>query len=464
VAERESRVTGGWRAKYALLAFAAALATAPALAQEAGPDANGITSPSVATSFPNNGDPGGIRKRLAEHGVTYNLIYTNDVLSNVAGGLKRGTIDQGKLEVQLSVDLEKFAGWKGLTFYANGFDIRNTGRIRRDYVGGINTIAAIEAVPTTRLSELWLEQKFWDGKASFRFGQLVADNEFFYSDTSQLFLQSDWPTITAVNLPSGAPAYPLSTPGLRLKFDPNQNISVLLAMFNGDPAGPGPGDEQIRNHYGLNFRVTDPPLFVGEVQFKNNREKDSKGLATMLKLGGWAHTGTFDDKRFGIDGLSLANPASLGIPVTHRGNVGVYGVIDQQIYRPAGAGPDGGITVFALGSATPSDRNLVDFFASGGIVFAGMIPGRPDDKFGASFVYARFSDGIRGFDADRIAFTGLPLQVRDYELNLELTYSAQIVPGWTIQPDFQYIVHPTVGDQPSNRYAMVAGVRSIMKW
>jgi porin len=452
------------RAGCVLLGVAALLAAAPACAQEAGPDANGITSPSIATSLPNKGDPGGIRKRLAEHGVTYNLIYTNDVLSNVSGGLKRGTIDQGKLEAQITVDLEKLADWKGLTFYTNGFQIHNTGRIRRDYVGGMNTIAAIEAVPTTRLSELWVEQKFLGDKATIRLGQIVADNEFFYSDTSQLFLQSDWPTITAVNLPSGAPAYPLSTPGVRLKFDPNKNISLLLAMFNGDPAGPGPGDEQLRNRYGLNFRVTDPPLFVGEVQFKNNREKDATGLATIVKIGGWAHTGTFDDKRFGIDGLSLANPASNGIPLKYRGNTGVYGVIDQQLYRPAGAPADGGITVFGLGSVTQSDRNLVNVFVSGGIVFAGMIPGRPDDKFGASFVYARFSDSIRGFDMDQIAFTGLPLQVRDYELNLELTYQAQIIPGWTIQPDFQYIWHPTVGDQPSNRYALVAGVRSIWRY
>lgn len=448
---------------FGALCLIAALFSAEATAQVATPDANGITNPSIATSLPDNGDPGGIRKRLADHGVTYNLIYTNDVLSNVAGGIKRGTIDQGKLEAQITINFDKISDWKGLTFYANGFQIHNTGRIRRDYVGGMNTIAAIEAVPTTRLSELWAEQKFLGDKATVRMGQLVADNEFFNSDTSQIFLQSDWPTITAVNLPSGAPAYPLSTPGIRLKFDPNDNLSLLLAMFNGDPAGPGSGDEQLRNRYGLNFRVTDPPLFIGEVQFKQNRAKESTGLASTLKLGGWAHTGTFEDKRFGIDGLPLADPMSLGIPHKYRGNVGVYGVIDQQLYRPAGAPADGGISVFAIGSVTQSDRNLVDVFASGGIVFAGMIPRRPDDKFGASFVYARFSDSVRGFDMDQIAFTGLPLQVRDYELNVELTYVAQIIPGWTVQPDLQYIRHPTVGDQP-NRDAKVVGVRSVWRY
>ncbi len=183
---------------------------------------DGIPDVSIATSLPHNGDPGGYRKWLSQRGIVYGLEYTNDVLSNVRGGLRTGTIDQGKLQGILTVDFGKLAGWNGLSGFANFFQIHNTGRIRRDYVGGINTIAAIEAVPATRLSEVWLEQKFADDKASIRVGQLAADAEFFYSELSTMFLQSDWPTIAALNLPSGGPAYPLSTPGARLKIDPDQ--------------------------------------------------------------------------------------------------------------------------------------------------------------------------------------------------------------------------------------------------
>ena len=165
-------------------------------------------------------------------------------------GTPAGTIDPGKVQGILTVDFEKLAGWNGLIFFANFFQVHNSGRIRRDYVGGINTIAAIEAVPATRLSEIWLEQKLWGGKASVRVGQLAADNEFFYSELSTLFLQSDWPTIAAVNLPSGGAAYPLSTPGVRLKLEPSNNVALLVAVLNGDPAGPGEGDEQLRNRHG----------------------------------------------------------------------------------------------------------------------------------------------------------------------------------------------------------------------
>ena len=443
------------------LTMAVLLGAPAALAQQADIVKDGITLPSIATSLPHNGDPTGTRKWLADHGVIYTLIYTNDVLANVRGGARRGTIDQGKVEAILSVDLGKLAGLSELSLFANAFQIHNTGRIRRDYVGGINTIAAIEAVPTTRLSELWLEQKFANGTASLRAGQLAADAEFFYSDLSVIFLQSDWATITALNLPSGGAAYPLSTPGARLKLDPNTNVSLLLAVLNGDPAGPGPGDPEISNRYGLNFRVQDPPFIIGEAQFRYNQGKDDPGLAGTLKLGAWAHFGEFNDQRLANDGTLLADPAGSKVALQRRGNSGVYAVIDQQLWRPKGGAADSGVSVFSRMSVSPSDRNRIDTYIDGGVVFAGMIPQRPDDKFGASVIYARFSDSLRAFERDRIALTGILGVVRDYEANLELTYVAQIISGWTVQPVVTRVWHP---DGDASRNALVTGVRSIWRY
>jgi porin len=425
------------------------------------PDSVGIVEPSVATSLPHHGDASGIRKHLFERGFSYSLIYTNDLLSNLSGGTRRGTIDQGKLEAQFTFDLEKIAGWKDLTLYANAFATHNTGRMRRDYVGGLNTIAAIEANPSIRMSELWVERKFMDGAASFRIGQLVADNEFFFSDLSNIFMQTDWPTITAVNLPGGAPAYPLSTPGARVKFDVAPGVSLLAAVFNGDPAGPCAGDPDTCNRYGLNFRLRDPAFAIAEAQFRANQGKDDTGLARSLKIGGWSQLGQFADQRTAIDGTSLADPASNGFPVQHRGDYGVYGIVEQQLYRMRGGGPDSGINIFALGAVTPSDRNLISVQLNGGVIFGGFIPGRPDDKFGVSVVYSRFSDNVRAFDRDQIAFSGVPGNVRDYEANFELSYIAQIVPGWTVQPDFQYVRHP---NGQAGRDAKVLGVRTMVKF
>jgi porin len=411
-------------------------------------------------------DSGDVQPKVAEErapaqGVTYNFYYTHDVLANVQGGLRRGVVDQGKLEAALKIDLEKAGGWQGLTFFANGFALHNTGRMLREYVGGINTIAAIEADPTVRLSELWLEQKLPDGKTTVRVGQLAADVEFFYSNLSAMFLQSDWATITALNLPSGGPAYPLSTPGIRIKIDPSPNRSWLFAVFNGDPAGPGTGDPQHRNRYGLNFRVTDPAFVIGEAQFRDNAGKEDKGLASTLKVGAWAHLGSFNDHRIANDGTLLADPAGSGVPAHRHGNNGIYGVVEQQLYRPSGGSAESGISIYSRVSASPSDRNLIDFYVDGGIIVAGLVSGRPEDKFGAGFIFSRFSRAAQDFDADVASFGGAAVVVRDFEANLELNYQAQVAKGWIVQPNVQFIWHPSGNDQ---RDAMIVGIRSFMQY
>jgi porin len=458
------------RAIHILPACALVLAALPAHAAPDEVDKNGAPIPSIATSLPNNGDPGGMRKWLYERGLTYSFVLTSELLGNAAGGLRTGAVFQGKLETIIKADLEKMLGLRGLSFFTNSFLIHNTGGIRRDYTRSFNTISNIEALPTMRLSELWLEQKIGD-TFSIRFGQLAADAEFFISDYAVPFMNSDWPTITGLNLPGGGPAYPLSTPGVRLKYEPNKESTFLLALFNGDPSGPGPEDPQIKNRYGLNFRVQDPPLLMGESQFKYNQDKDATGLAGFWRLGFWHNFGQFDSQRFDNIGLSLANPLSTGIPLRLRTTSGIYGIVDHQLYRLPGGGPDSGIGVYSRAGVAAPDRNPVEFYWDGGIVFSGMLASRPDDRFGATFIYARMSRDGAALDRDTIFYTGMPQPIRDFELTLQLSYIAQIVPGWFVLPAFHYVMHPgaRIADPlappgTATKDAAVFAVRSVITY
>ena len=85
----------------------------------------------------------------------------------------------------------------------------------------------------------------------------------------------------------------------------------------------------------------------------------------------------------------------------------------------------------------PSAQNLVGFYAEAGITFSGMIPHRADDSLGIGFAYTGISDRVHGFDID----SGLPV-ARTSEAVLEICYTAQLKPGWTLQPDFQYFWQP----------------------
>ncbi len=422
---------------------------------------DGLPERTIATALPRSGDLLGHRRWLAERGVYYNFWYRADVLANVSGGYRRGVVNQGLFEPSLSVDFRRLAGLTGLRLYTNLFLIHNTGRMRRDFIGGINTIAVIEAAPTVRLSELWLEQRLLGGTVRLRGGQLVADADSFFAQTAEIFLQSDWPTIAALSLPSGGPAYPLSTPGLLLALDPGPGVTLQLGVFNGNPAGPGPGDEQRRNRDGLAFRTRDPALVLAEAQVSANQAPGDTRLARTLKLGGWAHLGRFDHQRLAEDGGPLADQAGSGIPLRLRGSWGLYAVGEHQLYRLRGGDAESGVTAFGRASVAPSDRSTISLYLDGGMVLSGLVATRPRDRFGFSMIYARFSDAVRGFDRNRNRLTSNGAVVRDFELNLELTYVAEVLAGFSLQPFLTRIWHPS-GDM--QRDALVVGFRSYLQF
>lgn len=93
--------------------------------------------------------------------------------------------------------------------------------------------------------------------------------------------------------------------------------------------------------------------------------------------------------------------------------------------------------MFLRAFGAPSDRNLIDVYLDGGIAYEGLIPGRPDDTIGIGFAYARISPNVAGFDA----LSGSPL-VRDYQAIIEVTYQYAVGPGFSVQPEFQYVFHP----------------------
>src|SRR5262249_46251990 len=149
----------------------------------------------------------------------------------------------------------------------------------------------IDALSTTRLFTLWFEQKFGE-RGSIRFGQLAADDEFLTSTTAGGLINGTfgWASMMAANLPSGGPAYPLATPGVRVQVNPFENVPILGAVFSGDPAGANCNDlPQACNRWGTTFSFDGGAFWIGEIQYLRNQEPDSKGLATAYKLGGWYH-------------------------------------------------------------------------------------------------------------------------------------------------------------------------------
>lgn len=456
-------------ASMAMAEAADVAASAPAAPLEA-PAAASSDQPSISSSIP---QLGAFKTMLLDRGFNLQVNYIGEVFGNPTGGVRQGALYEQRIELGLDADMEKIAGVKGLTFHVNSYAIAGSS-LSTYNLFNYSAISYIAAHPAFLIFELWVEQNFFDGRLAVRAGQLAADCEFFISELAQLSLNSTfgWPNIFATDFPSGGPAYPYATPAVRVKFKATDQLTLLGAVFNGDPTGAGiTGRPAEFDHFGANFRLRDVPFLIGEAQYAYNQDKDSDGLAGKVKFGGWYQFGRLDDERFGTDGLSLADPRSNGQAMKRTGDFGVYGAIDQMFWRLPGDDPKAGIGGFARVTGSPSDRNLMDFYADAGVDFIGLWSQRPCDLFGVSVAYSELSPSVHALDLDAAAYAGTPLASRNYELLLEATYQAQIVPGWTVQPDFEYVFHPGGGavnplNPMSGRIpdAAVFGVRTTVQF
>lgn len=413
-------------------------------------------------------DVGGVRANLAAHGLTFGLSEIGELLGNPSGGTQRGVVYEGLTQFGIGVDTEKAGLWRGGTFNVSGLQIHGRGLSLNDLGNNLHTVSSIEAYRGTLLFELWYEQALFDKTLQVRVGQLAADQEFMISQYAGLFLNHTfgWSTQPSADLPSGGPAYPLATPGVRLRWFPRGDVTVLGAVLNGNPAGPGSGAPQFRDASGTAFRLQDGVFVIAEVQYAWNQSEAATGRPGTYKLGGWYSTANFADQRRNASGQSIAYPLTMAtLGRNRRGDYSLYAVADQLVWRKPGQ-KDGGVGVFLRAMGAPGDRNLINVYADAGVTWKGVLPARDSDTLGLAFGYARISDTASALDSDVAAATGTAYPVRRHESVLELTYQAQVAPWWQVQPTAQYVFNVSGGvpnpAMPAKRLpdAAVLGLRT----
>jgi porin len=188
---------------------------------------------------------GNVRSTLDKYGISLGLQSTDEVFGNPNGGRAQGATFDGQTALGLGIDLDKAIDLKGGIFNVGAFQNYGHG-ISASNIDNLSLVSNIEALSSARLYELWYQQSFFGGAVDVRLGQLGADEEFMITSYGAWFINNafGWPTLPSVDLPAGGPSFPLATPGIRLRAKPAEPLSLLLAAFNGDPAGPGIGNPQ----------------------------------------------------------------------------------------------------------------------------------------------------------------------------------------------------------------------------
>ncbi len=474
----------------AAIAVCLALAARPGLASPppvstpvSGEDNNGVNQ--VSTGFLDSlnrsnfllGDLFGIRSRLSAYGISVAIQETSEVLGNVTGGVHHGADYDGLTQMVLQLDTQRAFGLYGGLFNASALQIHGR-NLSADNLFSLQTASGIEADRSTRLWELWYQQKFLeDDRLDIKVGLQSADQEFIVNPNGAYFLNTmfGWPVVPSYDLPGGGPAYPLSAPAIRLRYRPINSVAILFAAYNGSPASTNDGDSQRVNASGTQFPVNRGPLFFAELQYTYPAiggmvEPGDSALGRTYKIGVWYDKESFADLQRDNTGVPLASPNSTGLPRAHDGNFSIYAVADQQVWRQAD-NPNRSVSVFGRAMGTPQgDRNLVDYSFNGGVVYHYPFQGRPDDTVGLGMGYAHVSKAAAAADRDAISYnatvgaTGF-LPIRSSETFIEATYQYQVRPWWQLQPDAQYVfrpggtvVNPNTGTRVKNE--LVLGLRT----
>ncbi len=410
------------------------------------------------------GNMWGLRPFLGEYGMTFTLQETSEVLGNVTGGFHTGFTYDGLTTATLQLDTQRAFGWHGGTFDVSALQIHGR-NLSVENLGTLQTASGIEADRATRLWELWYDQKFLDGDwVDLKIGQQSLDQEFITSQNAALYVNTafGWPAVPSLDLPGGGPAYPLSALGVRLRAHPSGPLTVLAGVFNGNPAPTTVGDPQQTNPSGTSFPLNGGTLAIAELQFSfpstggMTYPGQSAVLPGTYKIGFWYDSESFADQRFDNTGLSLANPASTGIPQQHSGDYSLYAVADQTVWQDSDD-PGHTLSLFTRIMGTPeTNRNLLDFGLNAGVNLKAPLPGRDSDTLGLAMGYVRVSPRVAGLDRDSQFYTGAFTPVRGGETYIEATYQYAATSWLQLQPDLQYVFNPGGGIANANGTARVA--------
>ncbi len=396
------------------------------------------------------GDYLGLAPKLADRGIVINGTLQMDVFGNPVGGKARGaTFDLG-LYAYLTIDLEKFAGWKGGTFQVSMFE--GTGRDISERVGNIISPSEVwVGFPTIMFYNLWLEQQIGE-HLTVKGGRISAGDDFMTLPVFANYVSSGVNT-NPISLFYNAPISlsPATSWGMNVQVTPGDKWTVLLGAYQVTPRMNNP------NYHGLDYSVRPDngvalitelgwsPVLGGKGGGDGKQSKQAKAAA--------------DAKEVQVDGLPGAykvggyytyggNFESSVSDIPPRNTYGFYWLAQQMVWQEK-PGSEQGLTPWVTFTFSPQqDVALLPFYVAGGLQYQGLVPRRDDDLTLFATYYGLLSNQYAASESKGVT------QYGGYELVFEWSYRMQLNKFFYLQPDVQWVI-PSPSEGFSN--ALVIG-------
>lgn len=372
------------------------------------------------------------------------LVYDGEGFANLGGGLRRGTVYSGNLNLRLFIDANAAFGWPGALAYVDALSVH--GGQPSNLVGDAQGVSNIAAPSVTKLYEAWLQKSAFSSQVSALAGLYDINVEFYNLQAASLFLNSSFgigPEFSGSGV-GGPSIFPNTAFGLRLAAKPTINSVIRLAVLNGVPYERPDGSHAVhRSGDGalivVEGALTDRP--VGSERPENRRfiigrHASASSYDGKIAFGAWHYTARFDD---------LSAVRTDGMPLRRHGSTGVYAVGQALVYAPSSQ-PGPRVSAFAQAGVGDARTDRFGSYVGAGLTASGLPGLAADDEAGIAVGVAR--NGAHYVASQAIAGLGTSRSEKVFELTYLHTVNSHLF----VQPDLQYVVDP--GTNPRLRNSM----------
>ena len=385
------------------------------------------------------GDWNGQRTELAQQGIKFEANLLTDTAYLADGGRNAGAdpLTSAQLWLGTQLDLEKLAGWNGVTVRAAMSARQGQSTSIRDLQDpSAPQMANAQGTfgrgnQDSRLSELSIEKNYKEQGLSIKAGRLGLGMDFnvmacdFASTAFCAAQMGKWQGNIWMNTP-------VSQWGVRIKQQLNPELAVQVGVYefnpdNGNGAKEGQG-------WSLDTEHADGVTIPAEIVWT------PKSLINNL-LGSYRVGGMYN---------TADDPINQKDIVTGQAEDRTFAgwlAIEQQL-TSTGQGRQG---LHSFANFTWHDRvtNKVDHSQQLGVKYIGLLDSQPNDILGLAVnrvhVNNRFAESRPAFNADA-------------EYNIELNYSYNATKWLMLRPNLQYVVNPGATNNVDN--ALLFGLTS----
>lgn len=382
------------------------------------------------------GDWNGKRTELAQQGIKFEANLLTDTAYLADGGRNEGAdpLTSAQLWLGTQLDMEKLAGWDGVTVRAVATARQGQSTSVRDLQGDAAQWANVQGTfgrgnQDSRLTELSIEKNYEEQGLSIKAGRLGLGMDFnvmacdFASTAFCAAQMGKWQGNIWMNTP-------VAQWGARVKQQLNPDVAVQVGVYefnpdNGNGAKEGQG-------WSLDTDNADGVTIPAEVIW--TPKSLVNGLPGSYRVGGMYNTA--DD---------VANQKDVATGEGENRTFAGWLAVEQQL-TSTGNGRQG-LHSFANFTWHDRDTNKVDNSQQLGLKYIGLVDSQPNDILGLAVnrvhVNDRFADSRPVYDASA-------------EYNIELNYSYNATKWLMLRPNLQYVINPGSSNQVDN--ALVLGL------